>query len=43
MMREFIFPVTFPILLLCSAYAHLYVVGRYNAIWAPFCTATFGA
>lgn len=42
MMREFIFLVTFSILLLCSAYAHLYSMGLYNVVLVPFCTASFG-
>lgn len=34
-MREFIFLVTFSILLLCSAYAHLYSMGLYNVALVP--------
>lgn len=42
MMREFIFLVTFSILLLCSAYAHLYVMGFCSVVLVPFYRATFG-
>ena len=42
MMREFIFLVTFSILSLCSAYAHLCVMGFCSVVLVPFYIATFG-
>lgn len=42
MMREFIFLMTFSILSLCSAYAHLRVMGFCSVALVPFYRATFG-